>query len=173
MAQPLSNEPSFDRPIAGQSLTHELGARPWQNPSQYTTVDEAIDYYMERMSSEDFMVQLVDTLEMGVPVTTLANTIQMSNVMNGVHNLDVGMLVLLLIMEMLMMIGDSAEIEYNTGLDNPNEIKTSNPTRESLLTKVAMQYKDKLEEVDFENLDEETVEEEPTEEPTGLMARRN
>mgnify|MGYP000565599922 CR=1 FL=1 len=173
MAQPLSNEPSFDRPIAGQSLTHELGARPWQNPSQYTTVDEAIDYYMERMSSEDFMVQLVDTLEMGVPVTTLANTIQMSNVMNGVHNLDVGMLVLPLIMEMLMMIGDSAEIEYNTGLDNPNEIKTSNPTRESLLTKVAMQYKDKLEEVDFENLDEETVEEEPTEEPTGLMARRN
>ena len=173
MAQPLSNEPSFDRPIAGQSLTHELGARPWQNPSQYTTVDEAIDYYMERMSSEDFMVQLVDTLEMGVPVTTLANTIQMSNVMNGVHNLDVGMLVLPLIMEMLMMIGDSAEIEYNTGLDNPNEIKTSNPTRESLLTKVAMQYKDKLEEVDFENLNEETVEEEPTEEPTGLMARRN
>ena len=173
MAQPLSNEPSFDRPIAGQSLTHELGARPWQNPSQYTTVDEAIDYYMERMSSEDFMVQLVDTLEMGVPVTTLANTIQMSNVMNGVHNLDVGMLVLPLIMEMLMMIGDSAEIKYNTGLDNPNEIKTSNPTRESLLTKVAMQYKDKLEEVDFENLDEETVEEEPTEEPTGLMARRN
>jgi Fic family protein len=173
MAQPLSNEPSFDRPIAGQSLTHELGARPWQNPSQYATVDEAIDYYMERMSSEDFMVQLVDTLEMGVPVTTLANTIQMSNVMNGVHNLDVGMLVLPLIMEMLMMIGDSAEIEYNTGLDNPNEIKTSNPTRESLLTKVAMQYKDKLEEVDFENLDEETVEEEPTEEPTGLMARRN
>jgi len=173
MAQPLSNEPSFDRPIAGQSLTHELGARPWQNPSQYSTVDEAIDYYMERMSSEDFMVQLVDTLEMGVPVTTLANTIQMSNVMNGVHNLDVGMLVLPLIMEMLMMIGDSAEIEYNTGLDNPNEIKTSNPTRESLLTKVAMQYKDKLEEVDFENLDEETVEEEPTEEPTGLMARRN
>jgi Fic family protein len=173
MAQPLSNEPSFDRPIAGQSLTHELGARPWQNPSQYATVDEAIDYYMERMSSEDFMVQLVDTLEMGVPVTTLANTIQMSNVMNGVHNLDVGMLVLPLIMEMLMMIGDSAEIEYNTGLDNPNEIKTSNPIRESLLTKVAMQYKDKLEEVDFENLDEETVEEEPTEEPTGLMARRN
>jgi hypothetical protein len=36
-----------------------------------------------------------------------------------------------------------------------------------------MQYKDKLEEVDFENLDEETVEEKPTEEPTGLMARRN
>ena len=173
MARPLSNEPSFDRPIAGQSLTHELGARPWQNPSQYATVDEAIDYYMERMSSEDFMVQLVDVLEMGVPVTTLANTIQMSNVMNGVHNLDVGMLVLPLIMEMLMMIGDSAEIKYNTGLDNPNEIKTSNPTRESLLTKVAMQYKDKLEEVDFENLDEETVEEEPTEEPTGLMARRN
>jgi hypothetical protein len=167
-----SNEPSFDRPIPGQSLTAELGARPWQNPPQYTTVDEVVDYYMERMSSEDFMVQLVDVLEMGVPVTTLANTIQMSSVMNGVHTLDTGMLALPLIMEMLMLLGDSAGIKYNNGLDNPNEIKTSNPTRDTLLTKVAMQYKDKLDEADFENTTDDTVEKE-NDEPTGLMARRN
>ena len=170
MAQ-LSNEPSLDRPIPGQSLTSEVGSRPWQSPPQYSTVDEVVDYYMERMSSEDFIVQLIDVLEMGVPVTTLANTIQMSSVMNGLHSIDTGMLVLPLIMEMLMMIGDGAKVKYNTGLDNPNEIKTSNPTRDSLLTKVAMQYKNKLEDVDFESAtDEET--EEVTEEPIGLMARR-
>ena len=170
MAQ-LSNEPSLDRPIPGQSLTSEVGSRPWQSPPQYSTVDEVVDYYMERMSSEDFIVQLIDVLEMGVPITTLANTIQMSSVMNGLHSIDTGMLVLPLIMEMLMMIGDGAKVKYNTGLDNPNEIKTSNPTRDSLLTKVAMQYKNKLEDVDFESAtDEET--EEVTEEPIGLMARR-
>ena len=90
------------------------------------------------MSSEEFMTQLADTLEMGVPVTTLANVIQMSNAMNGVHNLDVGIMVLPIIMEMIMLIGDSAGIKYTTGLDNPNKIKSSNPTRESLLSKVAM-----------------------------------
>ena len=41
-------EPTFDAPIAGMSLTHELGARPWQKPSQYTTVDEAVQYYIEK-----------------------------------------------------------------------------------------------------------------------------
>ena len=47
----LNNQPSFDAPIPGQSLTAELGARPWQSKPQYSTVDETIDYYMERMSS--------------------------------------------------------------------------------------------------------------------------
>lgn len=167
----LNNEPSFDRPIPGMSLTHALGDRPWQNPSQYTTVDDAIEYYMDKMSSEEFMVQLVDVLEMGVPVTTLANTIQMSSVMNGIHNLDVGMLVLPVIMEMIMLLGDSAGIQYETGLDNPNEIKSSNPTRETLLAKAAMEYKGILDETDLEAVVEEDNEE--TEEPSGLMARRN
>ena len=167
----LSNEPSFDRPIPGMALTHALGDRPWQNPPQYATVDDAIEYYMDRMSSEEFMVQLVDILEMGVPVTTLANTMQMSSVMNGTHSIDVGMLVLPVLMEMMMLLGDSAGIEYETGLDNPNEIKTSNKTRESLLAKAAMEYKGVLEEADLEAIVEDDTEE--TEEPSGLMARRN
>ena len=32
-------EQSFDRPIPGMGLTHEVGARPWQNPTTYTTVE--------------------------------------------------------------------------------------------------------------------------------------
>lgn len=176
----LSNEPSFDRPIPGMSLTHELGDRPWQNPPQYATVDDAIEYYMERMSSEDFMVQAVDVLEMGVPVTTLANTMQMSGVMEGTHSIDTGMLVLPIIMEMLMLLGDSAGIEYETGLENPNKIKSDNKTRETLLSKVAVKYKGILDESDLEPImpdedDEVDVETdaEETEETSGLMTRRN
>ena len=179
----LSNEPSFDRPIPGMSLTHELGDRPWQNPAQYTTVDDAIEYYMDRMSSEDFMVQAIDVLEMGVPVTTLANTMQMSGVMDGTHSIDTGMLVLPVIMEMLMVLGDGANIEYNTGLDNPNEIKSSNKTRQTLLAKTVSKYKDILETADFDSADEEDKKEEVTnledvavetaEESAGLMSRRN
>ena len=170
----LSNEPSFNRPVPGMSLTHALGDRPWQNPPQYATVDEAMDFYMETMSSDTFMIQLIDVLEMGVPVTTLANVIQMSNVMNGLHTIDVGMLVLPVIMEMIMLLGDKAGIKYETGLDNPNEVKTSNKTRLSLLAKVAKEYKGVLDEADFdvEEAEEEEIIEE-AEESSGLMARRN
>ena len=121
------NQPLLDGPIAGQSLTAELGGRPWQNPTQYNTVDEAIEYYLERMSSEEFTDQLVDVLEMGVPVTNLANTIQMGSVMDGIHNIDVGMLVMPLIMEMIMLVAESSGIEYDDGLKNPNK-DNNNPS---------------------------------------------
>lgn len=167
----LSDQPSFSAPVPGQSLTAELGARPWQNPPEFPTVDGAIDYYMQRMASEAFMEQVVDILEIGVPVTVLANTMQMSSVMEGLHTVDVGMMVLPLLMEMIMLIGDGADIKYNTGLDRPTEI------RDSFLAKMINKFEKQLEEVDFEDLsdDEEPVEiEEETdvEEPTGLMSRR-
>tara|TARA_R110002051_G_C8629023_1_gene484489 strand:+ start:382 stop:873 length:492 start_codon:yes stop_codon:yes gene_type:complete len=162
----MSNQPSFDAPIPGQSLTMELGARPWQNASRFTTVDDTIDYYMERMSSEEFMVQLAEVLESGVPVTSIANSIQLSSVMEGVHTVDVGMLVLPMIMEMLMMIGDSAGVKYDKGLENPNKPILRNST----IAKAVAEYEAKIEDKDVvEETEDKEVEDE---EPTGLMARR-
>ena len=171
-----NNEPSFDAPIPGMSLTHELGDRPWQTPARFTTVDEVADHYMERMSSEDFMLQLVDVLEMGVPVTNLANTIQMGSVMDGIHNIDVGMLVMPLIMEMVMLVAESSGIEYDDGLKNPNKDKT----RDTLLTNIRAELEEKMrqkegmfteEEDDSVDMEEQEIVAEE-EEPMGLMARR-
>jgi len=162
----MSNQPSFDAPIPGQSLTMELGSRPWQNASRFTTVDDTIDYYMERMSSEEFMVQLAEVLESGVPVTSIANSIQLSSVMEGVHTVDVGMLVLPMIMEMLMMIGDSAGVKYDKGLENPNKPIL----RDSTIAKAVAEYEAKIEDKDVvQETEDKEVEDE---EPTGLMARR-
>ncbi len=159
-------EEIFDAPIPGMSLTHELGARPWQQPSQFSTVDEAIEYYMASMTTEEFMEQIIDVLEMGVPVTSIANSMQLSSVMEGKHTVDVGMLVVPLLMELIMMLGDSAGIEYETGLQNPDK----NKARDSQLTKYAMKYKKTLKEIDTEEMAENTMEE--NNQPTGLMARR-
>jgi len=160
-------EEMFDAPIPGMSLTHELGARPWQQPSQFSTVDEAIEYYMANMTSEEYMEQLIDILEMGVPVTSIANSMQLASVMEGKHTVDVGMLVVPLIMELIMMLGDSAGIEYETGLQNPDK----NKARDSQLAKYAMKYKKTLSEVDTKEMVESPTEEDS--QPTGLMARRN
>jgi hypothetical protein len=168
----VSNSPSFDAPIPGQSLTVELGNRPWQSTPKLTTVDDAIDYYMERMSSEEFMVQVADILESGVPVTTLANTLQMASVMDGLHTVDVGMLVLPMLMEMLMMIGDSADIEYDKGLEDPNKPKI----RDSLFAKMITKYEKKVNSADVNKDTQEEVKEEEqveTAQPSGLMARRS
>ncbi len=148
----------FDAPIPGMSLTHELGARPWQSPPQYTTVDEAIEYYLERMSTDEFMDQMADVLEMNVPVTTLANTIQLAGVMDGKHTVDVGMLVMPLLMEMIMLIGDNAGVKYDSGLTDVPD----NRTKDTLIEAVRKEMQQKIDE------SEETPEAEEVKEEEGL-----
>ena len=171
------NQPLLDGPIAGQSLTAEINGRPWLNPPQYSTVDEAIEYYLERMSTEEFTDHLVDVLEMGVPVTTLANTIQLGSVMDGIHSVDIGMLVMPFIMEMIMLVGESSGVKYNSGMENPNK----GQTRDTLINSVRAELETRMKQKEGMLYDEEGVEEEmdmdkpieaPQEEPMGLMARR-
>lgn len=160
-------KPLLDAPIPGMSMTHELGARPWQTAAQFTTVDEAIEYYMSRMATEEYMEQAVEVLEMGVAVTDIANTMQMAGVMEGKHSIDVGMLVTPLIMEMLMLIGDNADIDYDDGLTDVKEDTVS----DSMLEKMRKEMKSRIDEVDGEV---EEVEQPDTEEvKSGLMVRRN
>ena len=155
-------EPTFDAPIAGMSLTHELGARPWQSPAQYSTVDEAIRYYIERFQDNESEKSLLDVLELGVPVSIIANTIQLSSVMEGKHNIDVGLLVLPVLMELIMYIGDKNKVKYDSGLKRGNT-----GVRDSLVARAIKEFKE-------EDSKEKPVEEEQAmvEKPKGLMARR-
>ena len=164
-------EPTFDAPIPGMSLTHELGARPWQQPHQFPDVESAVDYYMARMTSEEFIDQLIDILEMGVPVTVVANTMQLANVMEGKHSIDVSMLITPLLIELMMMLAESAGIEYDSGLDVPNKDKV----RDSLIAKYAMQYEKELENIDTKEIAQQVDEDGPEKLDsmfTGLMSRR-
>ena len=170
------NRPLLDAPISGQSLTAELGGRPWQQAPQYKTVDDAIEYYLDKMSSNEFTDQLVDVLEMDVPVTTLANTIQLAGVMEGRHSIDTGMLVLPVIMEMLMLIADAEGIKYSTGMerDIEDEVKDSR-----IMAGMAKARREILEDqkLDATETDSETESRVSTEEmlaelPKGLMGRR-
>jgi hypothetical protein len=71
---------------------------------------------------------------------------------------------------MIMMLGDSANVEYETGM------KTTNKLRDTMLAKFTVDYEKKLAETedilkeDKEVKEEDTVEEDKA--PTGLMARR-
>ena len=120
------DDTTFDRPIPGMSMTHELGARPWQTPPTYSTVEETSDYYIERMSNPAFKEQLLDVMEMQIPLTTLANTIQLGSVMEGLHSVDVGMLMIPILVETMMLIGDASNIKYVTGME---ESKADSPCK--------------------------------------------
>ena len=114
-------EPVFDLPVPGMGMTHELGARPWQQPAQYTTIDDVAQLYVAQMQDESFMEQALNLLETKMPVTMIANAMQTTNVMNGIHSIDTGILALPIIMEMIMLIADAEDIDYETGMERNKE----------------------------------------------------
>ena len=163
------DELSFDGPIPGEALTTAAGNRPWEKPPQYSTVEDALEYYVPRLTDTGFENDLLDTMELGVPVTTMANTIQITGVMQGLHTVDVGLLLIPVLMEMLAFIGDRAGIKYEMGTGKKPKSGLSDSKIHLALKKM------KEEEDSKENLPEEeeeitTTVEEPV--PSGLMARR-
>ena len=151
------------------ALTHEVGARPWQTPPQQPTIQEAVQHYINKMEDDSVSEQIINILESGVPVTTLANTIQLAGVMEGRHTIDVGMLATPVIMEMIINMAEGAGIEYNTGMERDIDEEVE----DSRIVVGIEKARRELEKMDKE---EDTMPEEITEEieeePTGIMSRR-
>ena len=167
---------SLNAPIPGQSLTAERGARPWQHPPQYNPVEEAMDFYAPRILEPQFRDQIVDVMELGIPLTTIANSLQSGGVMQGKHSIDVGILIMPVLIEMLSYVGDEEGIEYTIGTEMEDE--DQDKFRDSTIAKAMRNVKQKMEQAGtepVEELPETGVEEESmAEEPAsaGLMARR-
>jgi len=165
-------QPSFDAPIPGQALVAELGSRPWQQPAQYSTIEEAVDFYIAKMSSDEAAVQIEDILEMGVSVADLAHIIQLSNVMEGVHSIDVGVMATPVLIEFIMLIGDSADIKYKTGLEDDNKAIEKTLINRAMKKFKAEEDKKSAEPVEVTDEPQGETKDEKINQLTGLMARR-
>ena len=159
-------EPVFDAPVPGMGMTHELGARPWQQPAQYTKMDDIAQVYVSQMQDDAFVEQALNLLETKMPVTMIANAMQTTNVMNGVHSIDTGVLALPIIMEMIMLIADTEGIDYVTG----TERNVDDELNETRLQVAVERTEDGM--MDAEPDMMQTAEVEQEQMPTGLMARR-
>jgi hypothetical protein len=165
----MAERDPFDYPIPGEGMTAELGSRPWQNPPQYATVEQALEFYIPKLVSEEIYDGLLDSMELGIPLTTMADSMQSAAVMQGLHTVDVGILAMPVIIEMLAYIGDEAGIEYNLGMDKPIDEDKISSTKIALAMK---RMREKMPEA-LEEREEQPEMEEPMSEPapTGLMAR--
>ena len=108
----------LDGPIPGMSLTAEYGGRPWQQPPKNTTIEEALSFYMPRLSDETFVPELLKVMELGIPLTTIANAMQTGAVMQGQHSVDVGILIIPVLIELMALIGEREGVEYTVGTED-------------------------------------------------------
>ena len=152
-------EPELDAPIPGMSLTHELGARPWQTPPELPTVEDAIDFYIPRIGNPKTINQVLGLLESGTPLTNIAETMTLVGTMEGKHTVDVAVLMNPIIVEYLKGIGDITQTPYRLQRDdmdmeaNPilaekalQELNNENKVTEEQQTEIADLSKDILKE---------------------------
>ena len=155
---------SLSRPVPGQSLTHEVRARPWQNPPQFNTVEESMDWYLERFDNPELVEEMLSIIENKVPLSVIANSMQLGAVLQGVHSIDVGVLITPIIIEILRTLAEKTDTDYVIGDEPEDTDRPSDAVMESAVNKIkSMPIEDKVEEEEIEEDDEE---------PMGLMARR-
>jgi len=163
---PDASSEFLDAPIPGQSLTTEPKSRPWEQPPKYTTAEKALDFYVPRLSDPEMVAPMVDVMERGTTVVAVAEMIQSSGVMQGLHSVDVGLIIAPVIVELLVTQADLAEIEYKVGTEK-SDIPDPSMVSMAMDTTSADYFDDSV-----ESGEEEVMEEAPQVQPEGIMSRR-
>lgn len=154
----------FDVPVPGMSLTHEVGARPWQTPPEFVSIEEALDYYIPRLTDTNYMGRLIDIIETKIPLTSIADTLTLGGVMQGLHTIDVAVLVNPILVELMEGIAKNAEVDYVVGDDEGID-----DAPDSMLIKKAME---KIDNMDISSVVEPEKNNDVESKSSGLMSRR-
>ena len=104
---------SLSGPIPGQSLTDEPRGFPWERPPETADPKEALMLHMENMSKPKFSDAVVYMLQLEIPVEVITNTSITMAVGNGVHSVDVGLIIAPAVHQEIVSIAEDSGIEYD------------------------------------------------------------
>ena len=169
----------FSTPIPGQSLTKEPRSYAWEDPPKYSKPEDALMWHMDRLEEPERTKAVLTLLELGLDVVTLTEGVLRGGVVQGIHNIDVSLIIAPIIHEYITGTASAAGIDFKEGL---SEVKVDYKEFESTIDK--NKIKEILKDIDEDKpIDlqpiEETLEEkelqveepEVEEKPKGLMAR--
>lgn len=159
----------FDYPIPGQSLTTEPRSMPFERPPEVVDPEQALQIHLSSLTNAKRMDAIFTLLENDIDLVTVVEGITRSAVANGIHTVDVSLIVAPVIHEFIKSSADALGIEYVEGFDTDDSEYNSYVIDATARKKVSSMGKETTqvaEEV------EEIREETPVEEaPRGLMAR--
>ena len=155
-------EQFFEAPIPGQSLTSEPKNYPWERPPTTVDPNEAIVHYIEKISREDVTDDILDILQTGMPVGTLTDIMLTGGVMNGIHTVDMSLLIAPVVHEYILTIADAAGIEYKEFFSDEEEKQEQ--TKLAAVSSVLEELKKNRQKDEGAQYVEELMTQEPTEE---------
>lgn len=160
--------------IPGQSLTAEPKNAPYENPPQFAKPEDALEFHLDRLTTEDKMDAILQALELEIDIVTLTEGILRGAVLDGRHSVDISLLIAPIIHQFIKSTADKAGVEYDEGFEDDSEdrAKVQYAINQKKAARILKDYEDDGEvdeplEDDIE--DAETMEK--PEMPQGLMAR--
>jgi hypothetical protein len=98
--------------IPGMSLTTEPGNRPWEQPPLHTTLDAVVAYYVDKLTKEQVVDSLLMAMEGNISLMSMSNGVIKMGVMQGIHTVDMGFVMIPIIIELMKTIGDMNDVGY-------------------------------------------------------------
>jgi hypothetical protein len=108
----------FDRPIPGQSLTVEPGSVPWERPPVHSDPLDALEMYMEKLSDETIVDDVMDMVDIGIPIRVVAGVMLSNGVMEGMHTVDTKILLLPILTAQIKSLADVIGLDYKLTMDD-------------------------------------------------------
>ena len=122
----------FSAPIPGQSLTDSPKNYPWERPAEITDPREAIKFHIDGINKPEALDNIIEMLQIGVPLNALAETALTTAQMEGIHSVDISLIIGDVIKEELITIAEEAGIDYVTG-DEPSEADVKEKEEQQVL----------------------------------------
>lgn len=172
----------FNRPVPGQSLTSTPKGAPYERPPEINDPVKALDYHLDILDNPKAVEQAMFMLEMGIDLSTLVEGITRNAVIEGMHSIDISLIIAPVIHEYLKGYADSLGVKYDEGFEDKGEDERVSYARNEMLARKFLAERQELDNTTEENnlnlMQEdpkpEMMEEEmimPESKPQGLMAR--
>lgn len=171
----------FNVPIPGESLTREPKNAPYERPPELNDPEDALIYHTDRLTNNRRIKAAMLLLEEGIDIKMLTEGILRKAVLDGMHSVDVSMIIAPAVHEYIRTTADMAGVEYKEGFEQDDtelDYEINKSRAKKALAKIKAEPKKSTAPVEEPMMDLEEdepmmVEEEMTPKPKGLMARRN
>ena len=105
----------YERPIPGQSLTETPKNMPFERPPESAQPEVILNMYKSKLSEEGALEDLFDFIERGVDIKTMVQGMLRSGVMEGLHSIDVSLIIAPFLHKIIVDFCDIAEVKYKDG----------------------------------------------------------
>lgn len=129
-------------PVPGQSLTNNPDEPyPWEKPSTYTTMNEAMHSLFDMLTEEEMYIDVVSAIGQGMPIVNLTEVILTDGFQKGAWNPDLMVQLIEPTMYMLMSMAEKAGVKYKIDDEDDPDMEEATPEEEleafKGLTKIA------------------------------------